>query len=371
MWGRWLLVGLALAGAACSSTKLKDEGSGAVYGELGSNDVSILFPLPESGAVDALFGAELLPGAVLSHLPEVPTERLRVVSARIDPCFPSLVTAPSPDCRFQLRLVMQPLSDDGAGVRAESAAVHLFYDLPPGDFVELVRALVAARDEPWQGPLRAHPTLVEQGLDGPYAKAVRAALLAGIGEERLTRVTFSLTTAGSTSFGGVDLVLGKAQPLSIAGSSASEQSFTSAPSDDPLGFSAAIVAPKLAGALDDLSPLYDSASAAKLGEEALWPLYEKALRLENPELRSAANVDCVSCHTAGRARLWLERETDFASRSSALRFTSGFELGGAPSPAAAGSLRAFGWAGTEPVVSARAANESAAVASYLNQRLLR
>lgn len=374
-----LLCALSLAACvACSNTEAREVPSDFVEGELGLADVSILFPLPESGHLDDLltpnsqgrFGP-LLPADVADELPSASGD-WRVVSARLDPCFPSLVGAPTPDCRFQLRLVMQPLEADGNEVRAQDAARHLFYDLPVSDFIVLTRALVAARPAPAPGALTVQPELVEGTLDGAYADALRTALLDGAGATRLSRVTFMSTNLSGQSFtfGGVDVRDGVTEPISIAGASVSEQSFVTEPTEAPEALSAQVV-PKLAGAQDDLSPLYDSKVAASLDDVALWSLYEAALRVENPEHRSSANVDCVSCHSASPLRRGLEVGRDFASRPSALRYGSPFDLTVLHPPEDARSLRAFGWRGTQPVVSARVINESAAVASYLNRQLMR
>lgn len=348
--------------------------------ELGLHDVSILFPLPAKGELGSWLGADstgrhgvLLPEWLASELPVGEARAdLRVVAMRIDPCFPSLVGAPKASCRFQLRLTLQPLTETNGEVAAGELALHLFYDLPVSDFIALTGELGTARPEAIAGPLDVHPTLAAEGLAGSYAASVRAALLDAAGESRLRRVTFSTAGASghSMSFGGVDLVSGKAAPIAIAGTGVSEQSFVVEPSSDPDRLSAQVV-PKLSGALDDMGPLYDRGAASKLDEAALWSLYETTLRVENPSLRSSANVDCVSCHTAGSARLWLEQGHAFASRPSGLRFASQFDLALTHPPEDALSLRAFGYSGKLPVISARTVNESAAVALYLNERLVR
>jgi hypothetical protein len=158
-------------------------------------------------------------------------------------------------------------------------------------------------------------------------------------------------------------------PVAILDSSVTQQTFTNNPLADPLAFSGSVT-PALAGAPEDLSPLYDSATASTLSEDELWPLYESTLRIENPERHSPDSVDCVSCHTAQPARLWLERNTALADRPTDLRYSSDFDLTVDPIDDTTSVLRAFGWLDTRPAISARVAHESAAVASYLNAQVL-
>jgi hypothetical protein len=350
------------------------------------NDVSILFPLPAAGQLDRLLtptskGAhgELLPFSVFEHAPELTLyadkagqyAALRVVSVRVDPCFPSLVDAPNPSCRFQVRLVLQPIYED-AGVYAEDAAVHVFYDLPAGDFIDLLADLLELQSVPKNAPLAVHSSIANEGLDGPSATGLRATLLAHIGANRLTRMTFMQLTGKKNAwvFGGFDFDGATATPIAILNLGVTEQTFTNNPLGDPLGF-AGSVTPSLTGAPEDLSPLYDSATASQSDDDTLWPLYESALRIENPTRHSPESVDCVSCHTAQPARLWLDRNTALGTKPSEFRFTSSFDLTvPAPIEDTTSVLRAFGWLGTRPAVSARVVNESAAVASYLNEQVL-
>jgi hypothetical protein len=145
------------------------------------NDVSILFPLPSSGAdIDNLLAPSatgsrgtLLPSALYASMgpitgstedlyPDVPEvgadyaayDSLRVVAMRIDPCFASL--DPNLDgggCTAQIRLVFQqviasevatPFADAGTPIVFDSA-LHAFYDLSRTEFRALAQALVELR----------------------------------------------------------------------------------------------------------------------------------------------------------------------------------------------------------------------------------
>lgn len=360
-------------------------------GELGANDVSILFPLPAAGAIDQLLAptddggrGELLPLKVFEHAPELTPyddeagqyAALRVVSVRVDPCFPSLVGAPRPGCRFQVRLVLQPLYVDAGVLRAEDAAVHVFYELPAGELVALLADLLRLKEGsaplPTHAPLSVHPTLASEGLSGPYATGLRTALLSRIGAERLTRMTF-MQLGGERdawTFGGFDFADGVATPIGILDSAVTRETFSNDPVADPLSFSGGVT-PELVGAPEDFDALYDSAAASLKSEDELWPLYEAILRIENPDHHSPESVDCVSCHVAQPARLWLERNTSLAARSTELRYTSAFDLTlQDPVDDTTSVLRAFGWLDARPAIAARVVHESAAAASYLNERVL-
>jgi hypothetical protein len=349
-------------------------------GELGANDVSALFPLPASGELDELLSpksqgahGELLPFSIFEHAPELTLYAdkagqyadLRVVSARVDPCFPSLVNAPNASCRFQVRLVLQPVFDEAGVVSAEDAAVHVFYELPAADFVNLLADLLEAKSAlPLHAPLSVRPA--------DETAAVKGALLARIGAKRLTRMTFMQLTGKRNAwvFGGFDFRGSSATPIAILSSNVTEQTFTNNPLADPLAFVGELT-PPLASAPEDLSPLYDSATADSKPEAELWSLYETALRIENPDRHTPESVDCVSCHTAQPARLWLERKhASFSTQPSADRFASAFDLSASPIDDTTSVLRAFGWFDTRPAISARVANESAAVAAYLNANVL-
>jgi hypothetical protein len=174
----------------------------------------------------------------------------------------------------------------------------------------------------------------------------------------------------SWTFGDFDLDTNTATPLAILKSTVTTQTFANDTETDPLAFSATL-SPPLDQAPEDLSPLYDSASAKTLGDDELWPLYEAALRIENPSHHSPDSVDCVSCHTAQPARRWLDRNTALDARQSSFRFQSDLDLTVTEASDETTALRAFGWRRDRPGISARVVNESAAVASYLNERLMR
>ena len=113
------------------------------------NDVSFLFPRPNSidgvgeliGMTDVGPNGVILPRARLYQVLYFASgysagalyAALRVVSARLDPCFPR---GPEPTgCSKQIRLVAQPLVlGDGVPVQAVDAPIHLVCELSDDAF---------------------------------------------------------------------------------------------------------------------------------------------------------------------------------------------------------------------------------------------
>jgi hypothetical protein len=111
------------------------------------NDVTYIMPLPTNADENNLLklkspglGGELLkpeflkemPVLSIRHNPEEITQRLRVMTVRIDPCFP----LPTPtSCQKQIRLVWQPVSiDKHKNVITLDMALHSFYVLTDEEF---------------------------------------------------------------------------------------------------------------------------------------------------------------------------------------------------------------------------------------------
>jgi len=148
--------------------------------------------------------------------------RLRVVAARIDPCFPVLTGA---TCRHQIRFVVQAFGGDFG-----DSALHVFYDLPEADFDTLLTELLSISGAvPKDAPLGVHPLLTEQGTRGAYARALKKILFSHVGAQRITRVTATqLVKIGfSWTFRGFDFTNGASPtPIGIAGSKDVAQNIT-------------------------------------------------------------------------------------------------------------------------------------------------
>ena len=200
-----------------------------------AEDLSILFPPLSSAAESGLLisastatsNGVVLPKSLFDRLPRltfnIPEEAiygsLRVVGARLDPCFPGVVapSTPTPVCHAQLRLVVQPLDLNGdagalyppSGQAESDTAMHLFYDLSDSQWRSLLVSIQALRVrngltdgfDPWV--LGVHQGLKQKGLGSPYARELTALLLGVLDERNLSRVTFFLLRGRhSWEFGG-------------------------------------------------------------------------------------------------------------------------------------------------------------------------
>lgn len=342
-------------------------------------DLSILFPFPTSAAErDLLIAAddvggsgEVLPFALFEAAADLSIyfeddaaeyAALRVVAARIDPCFRA---SPEMACRPQLRVVLQPIEDQ-QGLFAVDAALHVFYELEDAELTGLLGAVTRAQSaEDAAGPLRVHPAMAREGLEGDAAQTVRSAMLAVMGVERLSRMTF-MQLGGQANvwiFGGFDRVDGQMIPLSIVGSGATTQTFDNNAVPDLQDFHGG-VEPILQP--DDLSLFYESDTARNLSDDDLWPAYESALRVQNPTVHTSESVSCVACHTANAAIEWAHRNTDLASRPSPARFENDVDL--TPPSSVFGeesrTVRAFGYQDTTPAVSNRTIFETAMLVAH-------
>lgn len=350
--------------------------------DLHLNDVSILFPLPPSAGLDDLLSPSsagvrgpLLPPERYAAVPKLhvfqsPEETyglLRVVALRLDPCF---VT--DSHCRPQLRLTMQPVVYDAfqEAVRADDAAIHLFYDLQEDDFTTLLAELrdaTAAAGVSTAGPLRVHPILAAEGLDGPFAERLRAAVLRAAGGETLTRLTFMQLQNFNVNewvFGGFEIEKGELVPMDIVDAGTRHQRFINVILESEEDFVASVEPPALG--VDDISLLFNSNNARAAGEDAIAAAERAALRIENPRVHTTESVSCVACHTATQARLWIERSLARSTEGHPDRYTAAADLElSSETTRVPGSLRAFGYLHRRVAISQRTVNESAEVLAAL------
>jgi hypothetical protein len=347
---------------------------------LGLNDVSFLFPLPPSASENLLLpvtasGARgvLLPERVRTDLPPslilsgtpVPPSSAFVVAARVDPCF----RVGEGPCRKQIRLVAQPLAASGEG--ALDATVHLFYDLPDGDFSQVRDELLAlkriAGDETRCAPLGVHPVMKREGLAGPFAVRLKALILRFCGEQTLSQVAV-MTFSGQIpfwSFRALD-VAGGLTPVAIPRTQgATHQDF--AARSGPVG------GPPRYGTLQPepirskIPVLLDYQAIRDQPEPVIRQAVDESWALEDPKRESAGTADCLSCHLAGRAReLALEDRGVSADPTDSAYRNPRHDLSLLPDGAGVQSQRAFGYVPTGPSITQRVINESAEAADALN-----
>lgn len=350
-------------------------------GRFDLNDVSFLFPLPSGPAARgdllgiASSGArgELLPLALFDQLPaplssfrDVAPAELRVVAARVDPCF---VSAPGGPCRAQLRLVVQPLRPDAEPTRADDAAVHLFYDLGEPGLAELVaaldelRGLAAGRTR--CRPLGVHPVMAVEGLTGPYALRLRQAILDAAGATNLARIAImQLQQPGSVwRFHGFDVVNGELERFAVPRTGGGESQAFSL-SDTEVG--RAFLDPEPSPGLIPL--LFDPAAIRAAPATTLAAAGGEAVAIEDPRRRDTTDTDCVSCHLSQRALHNALAVRDFRPDGEPPYANPGHDLSRPDDRLGAGSQRAFGYFDGAASITPRAVHESAEVADALSGR---
>lgn len=361
---------------------------GATDGGFDLNDVSFLFPLPSPGQESQLpaMTPGLLPRALYGGLPvlvegadpETLEGSLRIIAARVDPCFPGTAPPAAPSCLRQVRLVAQPvhpaLPDAGLGLAetTDDATVHLFYTLSEADFAQLkgrlagLRSLAAHRTD--GEPLGVHPVMKSEGLTGPYAVAVKSLITDFCSEARLSRVAFMAVSGEGRvwRFGAFNLVAGVLVDDTIPRLGALK---TQGVQDQgSVEFRATELLPTVAG--DDLDVLLSESELRLTDERTLNRALTSALMKEHPERSSPKTVDCASCHVATRARSHAElsRHVDTKGWADHFQGEERFDLrrmdGAGDDPRA---LRAFGYFGNLTALSQRTINESAVVAATLSR----
>ena len=364
--------------------------------DLQLNDVSILFPVSTTfneragGLLDLSTKGprgELLPSALYTSVGPISGSSgrdaayadLRVVAARIDPCFASL--APPADgagCQNQLRLVVQEVVN---GVVHDSA-MHLFYGISRDEVIELARSTAALRQslKPKQrlGRLQPHPIMVEQGPSGSMAAGVNAAIVAHAGAANLTRITtMSSDGAGNPQwkFAGFEIKDGATRALDVFDlpPGTKEQTVHETPGKKSMN--------PPSGSPDSFLALLNPDTAQALSPADQIALLGALLRVENPDLHSPENIDCVTCHLATPA---LKLVVEPVLKLSSDGIAGAFQVD--PSSVPADELQvtfgtdndlnvhAFSYLvdfknHNVPGINQRTVNETAAVVSYLSRNV--
>ncbi len=336
------------------------------------NDVSILFPMPPPAeasellipmqraegtllpqAVFALLGA---PGQDVPYLIETADRdklypHLRVSALRVDPCFDEPDPASATGCRRQVRLAVQPLHSDGTFM---DASLHLFYGLDDEAFVRLLNRLRKLKTAP--GPLGVHPRLEREGLAGEAAGWLREALAECCSERTLVRLTFMSTgRAGDDWFfheldrqadGSFKHITDRSDGFTELSRSAEDRN--GAPRTDPQFPDALTVTRKLLA----------------LSEEELRGGVGLLRRLENPALTPTSQARCASCHLAPSTLAHVLEKRPGVAPAVDPELSATVAVAAGLSPGFR-NLHAFSYAGSQPTVSPRTANESDRVARFL------
>lgn len=388
--------------AACGGGDHHGTGGGAGGGggqtSLDLNDVSWLFPLPDWDHRDQLLGLDasgdqgaLLPRALYDQLVKlVPDQelsdthdRIKIVSVRVDPCFPATVPPAAPACARQIRLVAQPvishaqLASLGSNqLSTDDATIHLFYTLDVatfGNLVDDVYALKMKAGDDTRGPLDVHPVMKSKGLDGEYAKALKALILKYAGDATLTRIAEMNVQAFSDQDKRTGFVWSFVM-FDRDGSSLTHEQIARVEADAQ-GVQQAGTDASRAGSLnpsppnDDFETLMTTTDTAQADDYTLESAFKSALTFENPNRSSPRAVDCGSCHAASRSRTAAELQRSMDTSSYAERFDdSAFDLRRVDqTPTDPHTLRAFGYFFDQTAFSQRTINDSAVTARALSR----
>ncbi len=348
------------------------------------NDVSWLVPLPLPAQVPVMLGLDsrgprgpllprrlydALPGLLAGEDPQTLFARFKVVSIRVDPCFPRTATS---GCIQHLRLVAQPIVSAGLVTSTDDATLHLFFELSLDDFADAkqtvwqLRALAQGATD--GKPLDVHPVMRAEGLTGPYATTLHALVTRLCGEQNLTRVAFMRLVQKDIAwrFGALDVQNGQLVPGPIPRLTAlTEQGVQEFGND---AFRSGALQPAASG--DDL-PVLLSESELRLTDQRTYDrAITAALRVEHPARSNPKTMDCGACHVASRALRNARKERPVDTSTHADRYVghARFDLtridGIGDDPR---SLRSFGYFEALSALSQRTINESAEVAEAMSR----
>lgn len=350
------------------------------------NEVSYLLPLPTPGHENRLWsantpakGGTLLPRSLYKELPMLVVLRdrewlyqsLRVVAFRVDPCFQE-GEGENP-CQRQIRFVWQPMEEIRGSWMALDAAVHTFHVLNEAEWKALREGLLRLRARFPQEKglaLQVHPLLARNGFDSAYGRELARLVLSLAGPGNLTRATaMTVNTEGTVwVFTGFDLKDGVATRIPVPRTKNVAQAFF-ANLERPLEYRSSMN-PFPQNEAPFLNLLKDSAAAERdMGEEEIKKAVRSSLKALNPRLSNPGTIDCASCHAARGIPAWASEKFPRWNWDSIF----GDDLFRAPGnltdttsqPRRTNLLRAFGYFGTDPVISPRTVFESALVAGAM------
>lgn len=362
------------------------------------NDVSILFDLPKNneelsymiGADSKLFSTSvhdlmkpLVTGA--EDMPKEEYKALRVVGARIDPCFKYVPTANK--CFAQMRLVWQPIGRTKLGdYVAMDAGVHTFYELNSTEFKSLLARMSALKNKmeksgvsTTNAPLNIHPALKNSKTRMAFMTEMKSIVTEFGSKKNLSRATFMklFTEKIWWAFGGFEFKNGETIRMKIARMDEKEEviNFFNDDFNAPMGMRGAVV-PELKNPTkaDDLSELlkgYTYTFSTPEGKAYVKKSFETLDKVENPNHFNSENMDCVHCHMASSARAWLEykdRAVYQANYKTPYRFNAPNTTNTSANIKNPKSLRIFGYLGATTAIGQRVINESVEVTRILNSK---
>lgn len=368
---------------------------GAFTPAVSTNDVSILYPLPEAGSAADYVPAsettnygELLPRAALDAV--VTTGRLeltdgvhpsgydalRLVSLRLDPCS----ARGNAGCHSEVRAIFQALyrntqatvADPQLGLAATDGGVHVMYDVPDAELVSMMKEILTlkkANGDASVDTLGPHPILASQGPNGTFAAGLRKIVRFHLGADRATRITFfdhnfnpetdgwtfGVSDRVGSTFVAVDIPLAKEKRQLVSGSPNVGTLLRT--SSDGSGIDAVDrVDALVASGRSTVSPVSPAVAAAMTA----------ALRVQNPTVHSAETMDCANCHLAEGARRIGEGVFGLSAASA---FQHARSLAYVDERTSVTNLHAFGYLHRQVSIMQRTANESVLAADRMEAKV--
>jgi hypothetical protein len=364
-----------------------DPGDAGPFHPLHMNDVTILAPLPASGATPVLLrgtdladdGTPLVPRALFDRLARPPADftspiltaathdRLHLVAVRFDLCDRGLPGV-CPDAEDgRMRLVLQPIFNDGL---SEDVGFHAFYAIRNDEIGGAVAALRdLARSAPAQeGVLRVSPALGAAD-PAPYATRLRAFVKRYGGESRLVRLTVNaqpqVFAQVRWELRGVEKRGGAFVDITIVGSTAISEAVILDGAPPSAGFDVKPVTDTPPGLARALSQRDFDAATDTQWRESLAAL----VAVEDPMSHTPETVACVGCHVSTVLMSVRAPRAGIDPLTLPGRYTSRFDLSTAGGKGAeTRATRALGYLGRQPVISQRVVNETAQVLTEIETR---
>lgn len=361
----------------------------------GLNDVTYIMPLPLDAKENNLLklqseGAKgvMIPEAMVMQLPFMDMDHeknqinamTRLMTVRIDHCFP----LPTPQsCQKQIRMVWQPVLEKDGKITTVDAAFHSFYILTDEEFSTLTKDL-----KNWKKKYQKRESLstaATEALDvHPYWKLEKdeshalkdfnSLISKYAGQQNLSRVTVMVLRRMNDVWGflgaevnGDKLVVGAIPRLE----GKTTQMFFNALRDKNQ-YVGSMVSPAPLLPDSNLAPFIDRATSTGVFTEAeVIANLQSSFAIENPNLFSPENMDCVNCHIAQASREFLSARipaTIDANLFSAFKYANAnYNLENKSAQVFnTHQLRGIGYFGSDLAISQRVINESAVVAEWLS-----
>ena len=375
--------GAGLAGAGGAAGR-PDAGDAGVFPALEMNDVTILAPLPQSGATPVLLrgtdladdGTAFVPRALFDRLvndsstgqPILSADsygRLHLVAVRFDLCDRHRPGSCPEAEDARMRLVFQPIEQGGA---ADDVGFHAFYAIRNDEIAGAVAALrdLAATAPAQPGALRVSPAL-GGATSGAYATKLRAFVKRYGGDARIVRLTMNaqpgIFSQIRWALRGVEKKGDTFVDMTIVGSTDTSESVILNGSP---GYDVTPVTDTPAGLLGALKAATFAAADAATKRADLAAL----VAAENPLSNTAETVACVACHVSTVVMNGRAYGAVIDPLTLPGRYTSRFDLSvaGGKSAETQNTIRALGYLNKDPMISQRVVNDTAQALTEIEDR---